>query len=135
MEVRDSDVARIPAENLRVALQEFAAVWTEAEAAAARAHDWYAYGVASTCRWLACTTVRPAQGPWHPAPAPVTQRTGQATPELIQKECLEAELLAIGDPPDWLTKRPRWLEGVCATLDWAWRRTGTAPMKVGRPMS
>ena len=58
MDVRDSDVAAIPAENIHVPISQFAAVWAAAEAAAAA--DWHAVGVAETCRWLATATVRPA---------------------------------------------------------------------------
>lgn len=89
MEVRDSDVAAIPAENVHVPISEFAAAWATAEAAAVT--DWSAYGLAATCRWLACATVRPSARAWHLAPAPVTRRTAQrATPELIEEECLAA---------------------------------------------
>lgn len=127
MEVRESDVAAIPAENVHVPVGEFVAVWKEAEEAAVA--DWTAFGVAATCRWLANATVRPAARPWHLAVAPVTERTAQrATPELIEKECLAAEVLAMRDPPPlWLADRPGWLEGVCATFSWAWRRTAPAP--------
>lgn len=132
MEVLSRDVVGVPTENVHVPRDEFGGVWTEAEAASARAHDWYAYGVAGTCRWLACATVRPKQGPWHPAPAPVTQRSGRATPELIEQECLQAELLTMRRPvPEWLAEREGWLDGVCATLNWAWRRTAAAPIQTG----
>lgn len=127
MEVQESDVAAIPVENLHVPVGEFVAVWRAAEEAAVA--DWAAFGVAATCRWLACATVRPAARPWHLAPAPVTERTAhRATPELIEKEYLAAEVLAMRDPPPlWLADRAGWLGGVCATFNWAWRRTAPAP--------
>ena len=133
MDVRDSDVAAIPAENIHVPISQFAAVWAAAEAAAAA--DWHAVGVAETCRWLATATVRPAAQPWHPAPAPVSQRTARrATPELIEQECLEAELLAARDnPPTWLDDQQGWLDGVCATFAWAWRRKAPPPLDIGIP--
>ena len=132
MEVRDSDVAAIPAENVHVPIAEFAAVWTAAEAAAAT--DWRAVGVAETCRWLAAATVRPAGQPWYVAPAPVSERTAQrATPELVEQECLEAELLAAREnPPTWLDDQPGWLDGVCATFAWAWRRKAPPPFEIAR---
>jgi hypothetical protein len=130
MEVLDSDVAAIPAENIHVPISEFAAVWAAAEAAAATA--WRAVGVAETCRWLAAATVRPAGQPWHPAPAPVSHRTARrATPELIEQECLEAEVLAArATPPRWLDRRPGWLDGVCMTFAWAWRRKAPPPFEI-----
>lgn len=131
MDIRDSDVEQVPAENIHVARQVFRQVWAAAEEAAAAPDAWYAYGVASTCRWLACATVRPESGPWYVAPAPVSQRPGFALPERIEQECLEAEVLAIRrPPPEWLAQRPGWLDGVCATFAWAWRRTGHPPLPV-----
>jgi hypothetical protein len=132
MEVRDSDVAAIPAENLHVSISEFAAVWAAAEQEAAT--DWRAVGVAETCRWLAAATVRSTRLPWYVAPAPVSQRTARrATPELIEQECLEAELLAAREnPPTWLDGQPGWLDGVCATFAWAWRRKAPAPFEIDK---
>lgn len=136
MEVTASDLERAPGDNLRVPRTAFAGVWTRAEAQSANAAGWYFYGVAATCRWIAGATVRPEQGPWHPAPAPVTQRTGRATPELIQQECVEAELLAMRQPePAWLSRRPGWIDGVVATLNWAWLGTGDVPIDIDRRAS
>jgi hypothetical protein len=134
MDVRDADIAAIPAENLNVPLHEFAEVWAAAELRARV--DWFGCGVAETCRWLACATTRPDGQPWHPSPAPVSQRTARrAMPELIEKECLEAEKLALRRPaPEWLEEQPGWLDGVCATFDWAWRRRAPAPLAAARPL-
>ncbi|MCA1681576.1 MAG: hypothetical protein LC700_00050 [Actinobacteria bacterium] len=129
VDVTEADVARIPRRNVRVSRAEFAAVWRTAERLGG--DDWYAAGVAFTCRWLAWATVRPASGPWHPARAPVTGRTNLAFEELIEVEYLEAEKLDMRRPrPEWLLGRPGWSEGICATLRWAWCRTGPAPLRV-----
>ena len=134
VEVRQSDIAAVPAENVHVPIKEFAAVWAAAEAAAAA--DWRAVGVAETCRWLAGATVRRTAQPWHPAPAPASLRTARrATPELIEQECLEAEVLsAQTGPAKWLDDSPSRLEGVCATFAWAWRRTASAPLAIDNPL-
>jgi hypothetical protein len=136
MEVSTGDIAGLPAENLRVSRSVFAAVWTAAE----RQHDecvrrgvtdWRGAGVVVACRWLAAATIRPANGPWHPARSPVTGHTHRATPELIEEECRAAELLAMRRPvPDWLETRPGWVEGVVATLNWTWRGSGEPPVDV-----
>jgi hypothetical protein len=136
MEVSALDLARVPAENLRTPRAEFARLWLVAEGRAESDPDWYAFGVAATCRWMAGATVRPDQGPWYPAPAPVTQRTGRATPELIQRECVEAEVLAMRQPePVWLARRPGWIDGTIATLNWAWLGTGRVPLDIDRRVS
>jgi hypothetical protein len=134
MEVTAADVARVPAGNLRVSREEFAAVWAAAEAhqqeqARRPGGDWYGAGVVMTCRWLARAAVRPPRGPWRPARAPVTGRLNQAYEELIEAEYLAAERLAMRRPvPDWLAARPAWIDAVVATLDWAWRASGRSPL-------
>jgi len=136
MDVTAADIAKIPAENLHVARAEFAAVWIavekhQDEPAYRGITDWYDAGVSVTCRWLATATVRPEQGPWRLARSPVTRRTNRALPELIQEECLAAELLAMRRPvPRWLAERPGWAESIVATLNWAWWRTGPPPFRV-----
>jgi hypothetical protein len=130
------DIAKIPVANLRVPREEFAALWTAAEQrvreqAARGLQDWHAAGVVVTCRWLARATVRPADGEWYVAFAPVTQRTRSAQPELIEAEQLAAEKLDMLRPrPGWLQRRPGWSEAICATFRWAWARTGPAPLQV-----
>lgn len=136
MEVSATDIARIPAGNIRVPRQDFAAVWREAEhrneALGARGEsDWFNAGVCVTCRWLAATDVRPTDGRWYLAPSPITRRTARAYEELIVAEHHEAEKLALRRPvPAWLQRRPGWVQGILATLDWAWRRNGRAPIDV-----
>jgi hypothetical protein len=93
--------------------------------------DWYVAGVATTCRWLANATVRPASSRWNRQWAPVTKHSGSAYEELIEAECLAAETLLLHRPvPRWLLGRPGWLEAIFDTLNWVWRRTAGAPMDV-----
>jgi hypothetical protein len=131
VEVTACDVAKIPAGNIRVPREEFAALWKAAEQYE-REHplDWYAAGVVVTCRWLAEAIVRPANGRPHPARSPVTERTRGALPELIEAEHLAAEKLDMQDPrPAWLQEQPGWSEAICATFRWAWARSGPAPLR------
>jgi len=134
MEVVLSDVEQIPTGNLHVPRDRFVAVWRAAEDQASGADgrtDWYAIGVVETCRWLACVIVRRASGGLYRAYAPVTNRTTMAIEELIEQEYVAADKLALRRPmPNWLTKRPGWLDGVCATLHWAWARTGPPPLSI-----
>ena len=129
MEVTEADTARIPSTNVRVPRAKFVAVWTAAERGVSQ--DWYALGVAMTCRWLATATVRSASGRWYQAYAPVTKRSARAYEKLIEAEYLAAEKLDMRRPrPAWVQRRPGWIEGVCATLRWAWRRIGPPPIHV-----
>jgi len=129
VEVTEVAVTGIPPRNVRVARAQFAAVWTVAERGASR--DWYALGVAMTCRWLANAVVRPEIGAAYVAHAPVTERTARAYEELIEAECLAAEKLDQRRPrPQWLLDEPGWIEGVCATFRWAWRGAGPPPIQL-----
>ncbi|OZM72655.1 hypothetical protein CFN78_13545 [Amycolatopsis antarctica] len=132
MDVTASDLTRIPAGNLRVSCDEFAALWLAAEQRMATgSSDWYAGGVVVTCRWLAAATVRPATGAWHPARSPVTRRTVSAYPELIETEHLAAEKqLARRPVPTWLQHQPGWALGIVTTFNWVWRRVGAYPLDV-----
>ena len=136
VEVSARDVAKIPRGNIRVPRDEFAAVWRESEhrneALGARGEsDWFNAAVCVTCRWLARATVRPETGRWYTVSAPVTGKAPLAYEELIANECLEAEKLALRRPvPDWLQRRPGWVDGILATLEWAWRRNGRPPIDV-----
>jgi len=51
----------------------------------------------------------------------------KAYEELIEAEFLAAEQLA-WRRPDLVEHRPGWCEGIAATLRWAWRRNGPAPL-------
>lgn len=131
VEVTAADIAKIPARNLHVPRGEFVAVWIAAERQAVEKNDWYSAGVVAACRWLARAQVRPETGPWYMAPAPVTRRQESAYEELIEAECLKAELLYFRRPvPQWLQNRPGWARGIFVTLNWAWRHQGQPPIDV-----
>jgi hypothetical protein len=135
VDVSAADVATMPAGNVRVPQAEFVALWRAAE----RFHDeqvrrgvpdWYGAGVVETCRWLANAIVSPKAGPWQLAPSPVTRRLNVAYEELIEAECLAAEQLAVHRPAHArLADRPGWIEAVTITLNWAWRRYGSPPLR------
>lgn len=132
MEVTAAAVARIPAGNLRVPRAEFAALWSAAEQqsrdqAARGVADWYAGGVALTCRWLAAAVVVTQAGRQQPAFAPVTNRSARAYEELIEAEYLAAGQLDVRRP-DLVASRPGWREAIRATLRWAWRHEGPPPL-------
>lgn len=127
MQVTEADIARIPRRNVRVPVDEFARMWRAAEQN--DEHSWYRAGVAMTCRWMATATVRPDSGRWYPAFAPVTHKSGRAYEELIEAEYVAAEKLDM-NRPWWLSNRPGWIEAVCATLRWAWCRSGPPPLSL-----
>lgn len=127
----DALVAAVPVGNLRVLRAEFAAVWADAERRATEAADrgvtdWYAGGIAVTCRWLAGAVVTDDRGRRELARSPATWRAGRAYEELIDDEYLVAERLAM-TRPDLLEHRPGWCEAIRATLRWAWRHVGPPP--------
>lgn len=132
MQLMASDIEKIPVRNLRVPLREFVAVWLAAE----RLEDedrlrWFTGGVLGTCRWLANAQVRPQTGPWRMEPSPVTQRQVSAYEELIEAECIAAEVMLLRRPVDvWVRTRPGWVEGISATLNWAWRHQGDPPIDI-----
>ena len=134
MQVTEQDIARIPRGNVRAPVAEFARVWIEAErrCEVRGVQDWRAAGVAMTCRWMGAAIVRPEDGRrWYPAKAPVTHRNRTAYEELIEAEFLAAEKLDLKRPrPEWLSDQAGWIEGVCATLRWAWRRSGPVPLQL-----
>lgn len=134
MRVTEDDLARVPVGNLRVPRDEFGALWFAAEERCAEqapdgVTDWYAAGVAATCEWLAGAVLRPTTGAPHLAYSPATGRTARAYEELIDAECVAAERLAARRPrPATLARRPGWIEGIVATLAWAWRHEGPVPL-------
>ena len=106
------------------------ALWRVTEhLAAARPADWYVVGVAMTCRWLACATVPSVLGGWELAWAPVTERKTMAHEELIASELLAAERATIRNPFG-IEGRPGWLEGIVATLQWAWGGSAVHPLEL-----
>ena len=130
MEVTARAVEAIPRGNLHVARDDFVALWRLVEhLGEANPADWYVAGVAATCRWLARAAVPSIFGGWELARAPATRRSSLAHEELIEAELLEAELEAIRHPGG-IEGRPGWLEGIVATLQWAWAGSSVAPLDV-----
>lgn len=130
MEVTARHIEDIPRGNLRVPRTEFAALWRVTEhLLVVNPADWYVAGVAMTCRWLACAAVPSVLGGWELAWAPVTQRAALAHEELITSELLAAERAAIRSSRG-IEGRPGWLEGIVATLQWAWGGSSVPPLKL-----
>jgi hypothetical protein len=130
MEVTAAAVDQIPRRNLRVSRDAFVALWRLAEhLGEVRPGDWYVAGVAATCEWLAGSAVPSILGGWELARAPLTRRARVAHEELIAAELMAAEVAAIGNPGG-LEGRPGWLEGILATLRWAWSGSTEAPLEV-----
>lgn len=132
VEVTAIELARVPAGNIRVPRAQFATVWAAAETrsageAARGITDWYAGGVVATCRWLAGAAVTDQNG-WRRLPrSPATGRIVGAYEELIEAEYLAAEGLDLARR-DLVEHRPGWCEAIRATLRWAWRCNGPAPL-------
>ena len=130
MEVTARAVENVPRGNLCVSRDEFVALWRLVEQVGeACPADWYVAGLAATCRWLACAAVPSILGGWELARAPVTRHSRLAHEELIQAELLEAELQALRNPGG-CDGQPGWLEGIVATLQWAWAGSSAAPLEV-----
>jgi hypothetical protein len=130
MEVTARAVDQIPGTNLRIPRDEFVALWRLAEhITKSSGADWYVAGVAMTCRWLACAAVPSILGGSELAWAPVTERSGLTHEELIEAELLAAEVQAIRNPGG-IDGRPGWLEGIVATLRWAWVGSSVAPLEL-----
>jgi hypothetical protein len=130
--VTTRNLAVVPAGNLRVVHEEFAVLWSTAEAQAEsfairRETDWVAGGVAMTCRWLAGAAVE-FNGRRRLPPSPITHRSRPAFEELIEAEYLAAVAMEAQPPEQRLYgDRPGYVEAVAATLRWAWRRSGPVP--------
>src|SRR6266568_4537190 len=125
MEVSAEAVAKIPAENLRVARVGFGALWAVAEhlggQPAGGPDDDYVVAVVWTCRWLARQPVwSPIIHRWEMPAAPLTWRRHAAMPETI-----DAEYLAAATAPAFQRERAR---GVMATLEWTWHGSGRPPL-------
>ena len=128
MDVTARAVEGIPRGNLHVSRDEFVALWRLVERLGeANPADWYVAGVRATCRWLACAAVPSILGGWELARAPVTRRSRLAHEELIEAELFAAELQALRKPGG-IEGRPGWLEGILATLQWAWAGSSAAPL-------
>ena len=126
------DLSSIPAGNLRVGHEAFAALWHAAEAKAkeSASHgqtDWLAGGVSITCRWLARAAVE-FNGRRRLPLSPITHRSPPASEELIEDEYLAAVAMEAQPSEQRLYgDRPGYVEAVVATLRWAWRRNGPVP--------
>ncbi len=135
MELTADDFERIPRENLRVARAEFVALWTAAERLSDEHRaDWYAAGVVVTCRWLAGVFIvvnYPHGAVTRPASSPITHTSRTAHEELIEREWQAVERQLVRHP-NGIERRPGWLEGVSATLRWAWHGSGRPPVEIGR---
>ena len=137
MELRGSDFDRIRREHLRgVTVTEFARLWWQAErrADALRAEDRSRLVPgrgAAACRWIANAWVQydgPIEGRnGEMAKTPLTLKSAWVIEELIEEETLDAERLV--GRWEW-PGRPGYVEGVAATLTWAWRRSGVPPIQV-----
>jgi hypothetical protein len=134
VELTGRDFDRIRRENLHVRVTDFARLWLAAERRGdelkARGEgDWHLTGVQITCRWLAHAFVTfnyPSGPKQQPAYAPITRTTETAYQELIELETQAAEQWVGRDWPG----QPGYVEGVLATLAWAWRRSGVPPIEV-----
>jgi len=135
------EIAAIPAENLHISRAEFAAVWTAAELLAdeqeaRHAGSWHTTAVVVTCRWVGRAIIKPATGRWYEAYASVTRTRRMAYAELIERDCLAAEVQSARRPVSpFLQERRGWTEGIAATFAWMWRRPGPAPIAVDRSVS
>ena len=132
MDVTPSDIACIPAGNLRVRTDDFVALWQTARSrdaalGAQGATDWYAGAVALTCRWMAAAPMRTDSGGGL-VRSPATRKRVLAYEELIEEEFLAAQELEQRRPD--LAARPGWCDGVRATLRWAWRAEGPPPLEL-----
>ncbi|TCM35127.1 hypothetical protein [Kribbella sp. VKM Ac-2568] len=135
MELTGRHFDRIPRTNLRIPAREFARLWLTAERradameAAGEPEDSYLRGVCSTCEWLAGVIIRVhgVNGPTSVfVPSPVTGIPNKAYEELIADETRAAEQVVADSPPG----KPGFVDGVFATLNWAWRRSGVPPIEV-----
>lgn len=132
MEVTQSDIAGIPANNVRVARSDFASLWRLASTRSSQqgnqgVTDWYAGAVALTCRWMAAAPMRTSRGGGLTR-SPATRRRALAHEELIEQEFLASQNLEQRRPD--LAARPGWCEGVRGTLRWAWRAEGLPPLEL-----
>jgi hypothetical protein len=132
VDVTEADLAKVPVENIRVPRADFGTVWAAAERhisaeADHGATDWFAGGVVVACRWLAAAIVTDQIGRRELPFSPATERCVPAYEELIEAEYLAAESLDVARP-DLVEHRPGWCEGIRATLRWAWRCNGPAPL-------
>ncbi|WP_328995979.1 hypothetical protein OG394_15090 [Kribbella sp. NBC_01245] len=141
MQITSEVLAGVPAENVRVPVEDFGAVWRRAESECVRlvlsssrdmrAAD-YASGVMGACRWLAAADVPLGGGGgmeplWTPAsaPIPVDGQWPAATPATIEAVRREGWSLMERFPGGYVRRpgaeaRPGFLEGIVDALVWAY---------------
>jgi hypothetical protein len=127
VEVSAETLATVPDANLRVPRAEFGALWALVELLATRPgpDDDFLIGVLRTCRWLADQPVSSDSRERAEMPAaPFTRQQHAAMPETVEAEFVAAA--AAGRRGG----RPELARGVVATLVWAWRGTGAAPLDI-----
>ena len=128
MDVSSAAVAKVPSLNLRVSRAEFGTLWAFAEHLATQPGPDYDFlvGVVFTCRWLA------AQPVWSDlisrAEMPAAPLTGRQ--HAAMSETVEAELVSAAATAARRGVRADLAHGVVATLTWAWRGTGAAPLNL-----
>ena len=116
MDVTQAAVVRVPEQNVRIPLEEFADVWRHAEglhdALVAEPMDRAALAaIVWVCRWLAGA---------HPR-SPVTGRTVRACPAEIEAELnIMMGAFQLNPVPAWLIEPPGWSTGLAFALAWAW---------------
>jgi hypothetical protein len=136
MELTARHFERIPPANVRIPVREFARLWLSAERrdaameAAGEPEDAYLLGVRATCQWLAGVIITLQGDGERPVgvfkSSPITAVQTKAYEELIAEETRAAEQAVAASPPG----DSGFVEGVLATLLWAWRRSGTPPIEV-----
>jgi hypothetical protein len=124
MEVTAERVALVPAANLRISPEAFAAVWAVAEQVAS---EWavplpteFEWGVLRTCRWLSAQSTVLPDGRVEFQVAPLTGRVEKAMPETIDREYLAAAR-ALQPGSGLKGYRREIARAVVATVEWAWR--------------
>jgi len=132
---------RIPPRNMRIPVRDFSRVWLHAEirddemAAANLPEDGYLRGVCATCEWMAGVIMVVREEGQDPSsfyrPSPLTGQEVKAYEELIAAETVEAERIVADSEPG----EPDFVDGVLATLLWAWRGTGPQPIETKRRQS
>jgi hypothetical protein len=124
VEVTAERVALVPAANLRLPQERFAAVWALAERVAS---EWavplptdFEWGVLRTCRWLSAQSTVLPDGRLEFQQAPFTGRVEMAMPETIEQE-YRAAARALQQEADLTQYQCELARAVVATLGWAWR--------------
>lgn len=141
MEITEEILAAIPADHVRVPVDEFAAFWRLAESECVRLvmasplgqPSWeasYASAAMKTVRWLAVCEVpmgMPSSPMWTAAPAPLLPYSGVplgkadnvSMRELADEYRKLMQMFPDGYRTEGMPPRPGYLEGVRDTYEWA----------------